>query len=119
MLVFVLIGGVMFVLFMLGGRPILFYFHSYGLGWYKVRGETPQEGFFIFLAWSVGWGGQWGEGVFLAWYGVGNNEISISFTPNSYFWKTSPNSKKQKKNSELGNVFFLLQIKTNIIGNWK
>jgi len=92
MLVFVLIGGVMFVLFMLGGRPILFYFHLYGLGWYKVRGETPQEGFFIFLAWSVGWGGQWGEGVFLAWYGVGNNEISISFTPNSYFWKTSPNS---------------------------
>jgi len=41
----------------------------YGLGWYKVRGETPQEGFFIFLAWSVGWGGEWGEeGVFLAWY---------------------------------------------------
>jgi hypothetical protein len=74
----------------------LFIFRLYGLGWYKVRGETPQEGFFIFLAWSVGWGGEWGEGVFLAWYGVGDSEISISFTPNSYFWKTSPNSKKHK-----------------------
>ncbi len=78
------------------GMANLFIFRLYGLGWYKVRSETPQEGFFIFLAWSVGWGGEWGEGVFLAWYGVGDSEISISFTPNSYFWKTSPNSKKHK-----------------------
>jgi hypothetical protein len=60
MLVFLLIGG-MFVLFVRGDRQffsLCFIFSWYGLGWYRVRIETPQQDicFFLGMEWEF-WGG--------------------------------------------------------------
>jgi hypothetical protein len=41
----------------------------------------------------------------------GTVKFSISFTPNSYFWKTSPNSKKHKIGQNWKISFFYCKLR--------
>jgi hypothetical protein len=68
----------MFVLFMRGDSHFfpLFFFNSwYGLGWYRVRGETPQEGICFFLGMEWGWGEEVCLGGMERGGGVGTGKI--------------------------------------------
>jgi hypothetical protein len=88
MLVFLLIGG-MFVLFVRGDRQCfsLFFFSWFGLGWYRMSVETPQEDicFFLGMEWGLrgGGGGENGgrEFSWVVWSGARENPVF--FTANS------------------------------------
>jgi hypothetical protein len=73
-----------------------FLFSWYGLGWYRVRVETPQEDicFFFGMEWEFGGGG----GSFLGWYGVGKFRFFLLQIQKKLtkIWKFLPNSKKRK-----------------------
>ncbi len=97
MLVFLLIGGIC-VLFVPGDGQ--FFLGWDGLGWYRVRVETPQEDICFFLGMEWGLGGRMGGGSFLGWYGMGDGKIPFILLQIqkklTKIWKFSPNSKKPK-----------------------
>jgi len=61
----------------------VFFLGWYGLGWYRVRVETPKEHicFFLGMEWGFG-GGEWGEGLFLGGMEWGTGKFHF-FTANS------------------------------------
>ncbi len=72
------------------GRPLVFFvffFSWYGLGWYRVRVETPQEDICFSLVWSGAWGWRGGgekAGRDFSWVvWSGGPENSVFFNANS------------------------------------
>jgi hypothetical protein len=58
----------------------VFFLGWYGLGWYRVRVETPKEHICFFLGMEWGFGGaRMGRGTFLGWYGVGDGKIPFLY----------------------------------------
>jgi len=103
MLAFLLIGG-MFVLFVRGDRQCfsLFFFSWFGLGWYRMSVETPQEDICFFLGIELGLrgGGENGGREFscVVWSGARENSVLLLQIQKKLtkIWKFSPNSKKPK-----------------------
>ncbi len=73
--------------------------------------KHPRRGFLF--SWHGVWAGVENVGREFSWRAMewGTVKFSISFTPNSYFWKTSPNSKKHKIGQNWKISFFYCKLR--------